>query len=230
MNKLQKRVFETKGMVSPEKSYYVPLENVVNENNQDMKTMVDWGRYFTIFAPRQSGKTTFFEHFCKDIEKEPTYIAIQLSFQKLRNNSTKDFYQYIQKKLYKQLINKLKEVNCPQLESVLNFLNQHFLRNHMDFNNLFEELNDLIKYKKIVIFIDEFDGIPKNDLVDFLMTLRDLYQEYKGKDDKALYSVGLVGIRNIARLTVDSENPSPFNIADEVKLPSFTLNNVRSLY
>jgi hypothetical protein len=53
-----KRFFEKSGSVDPEASYYIPLENVVNRDNQDIKTMVDRGRYFSIFAPRQSGKTT----------------------------------------------------------------------------------------------------------------------------------------------------------------------------
>jgi hypothetical protein len=47
----QKRTFEYKGFVNPETSYYVPLGPVVNWNNQDMKTMVDDGCYFSIFAP-----------------------------------------------------------------------------------------------------------------------------------------------------------------------------------
>jgi len=41
----------------------------VKERKQDIKTLVDLGRYFSIFAPRQSGKTTFFEDFCHELEK-----------------------------------------------------------------------------------------------------------------------------------------------------------------
>ncbi|MCP5052960.1 MAG: hypothetical protein GY940_37675, partial [bacterium] len=81
--------------------------------------------------------------------------------------------------------------------------------------------------KKIVIFIDEFDGIPLSELGNFLTTLRDLYQSYKAIEQKALYSVGLIGIRNITKLVVGGV--SPFNIADQVNLPSFTLKNVEDL-
>jgi hypothetical protein len=56
-----KRFFEKSGVVNPVRSYYVPLDNVVNSDDQDIKTMIDDGRYFSIFAPRQSGKTTFIE-------------------------------------------------------------------------------------------------------------------------------------------------------------------------
>jgi hypothetical protein len=48
-----------------------------------------------------------------------------------------------------------------------------------------------------------------------------LYQEYKESKDKALYSVGLVGTRNITKLIVGSV--SPFDIADQVGLPPFSL-------
>jgi hypothetical protein len=38
-----KRFFEKSGVVDPEMSYYVPLDNVVNTDKQDMKTMIDRG-------------------------------------------------------------------------------------------------------------------------------------------------------------------------------------------
>jgi len=59
--KKPERIFEDSGTVDPKMSYHIELENAVNTKNQDIKTMVDLGRYFSIFAPRQSGKTTFFQ-------------------------------------------------------------------------------------------------------------------------------------------------------------------------
>jgi len=226
--KKPKRYFEKSGVVDPGASYYVPLKNVTNMDNQDIKTMVDLGRYFSIFAPRQSGKTTFFEGFCHELEKETTYMAILLSFQDYKNLNSQRFYQLIQKDLYKQLVNRLADVDCPRLDAVRAYLDTHNIFDHICFRELFEELNRMIKLKKIVIFIDEFDGIPINELENFLTTLRELYQRYKKRTDKALYSVGLVGIRNITKLIVGGV--SPFNIADQVKLPPFTLMNVRDLY
>jgi hypothetical protein len=110
----------------------------------------------------------------------------------------------------------------------VSYLDSHNLKNHISLGELFEELNQLLVLKKIVIFIDEFDGIPENELENFLTTLRELYQKYKKRKDKALYSVGLVGIRNITKLIVGGV--SPFNIADQVGLPPFSLKNVGDLY
>jgi hypothetical protein len=190
--------------------------------------MIDRGRYFSIFAPRQSGKTTFFKRICHELHKDRTYIGIILNFQKYEQLNKTQFYAQVEKKLYNQLRNRLKEVGCNKSEAVEHFLRGHRLDDHISFGMLFEELNRLIQFKKIVIFIDEFDGIPAGELGNFLTTLRDLYQEYKGVKHKALYSIGLVGIRNITKLIVGGV--SPFNIADQVDLPPFSLKNVGDLY
>ncbi len=223
-----KRFFEKSGSVDSEASYYVPLENVVNSDNQDIKTMVDRGRYFSIFAPRQSGKTTYLKHFCKELHKNPTYAAVILSFQKYKKLDKKRFYTQVQKKLYSQLVERLTVVGCRKFDEIKSFFEHHDLIDHISFGELFEELNRIIEFKKIVIFIDEFDGVPQDELENFLATLRDLYLEYKEIKQKALYSVGLVGIRDITKLIVGGI--SPFNIADQVYLPPFSLKKVRDLY
>ena len=228
MYRKPERIFEKSGSVNPEASYHVPLENVVNTDNQDIKTMVDRGRYFSIFAPRQSGKTTFLEKVRRELHENQTYAVVILSFQKYAGLDKTVFYAQVQKHLYRQLIQRLTEVNCAKLTRIQTFLDNHQLTDHISFGDLFEELNRVIEYKKLVIFIDEFDGIPREELENFLTTLRDLYLQYKHIKQKALYSVGLIGIRNITKLTVGGV--SPFNIADQVELPPFSLKSVRDLY
>jgi len=223
-----KKFFEEQGVVSPDLCYFVPLDNVVNTRNQNIKTMVDIGRFFTIFAPRQSGKTTFFYNFCRSLENDPLYIAILLSFQMYQKLSSAEFYENVHKKIKNQITRRLKKLNCQELDEVINCFNEYPIVSHTAFYNLFETLNDIIHKKKIIIFIDEFDGIPMSELENFLMVLRDLYQNYKHTQKKALYSIGLVGIRNIAKLVVGGV--SPFNIADQVDLPMFSFDNVKNLY
>ena len=69
--KKPKRIFEDSGVVNPKDACHVLLDNVTNTRGQDIKTMVDMGRYFPIFAPRQSGKTAFFEDFCTRLGTDP---------------------------------------------------------------------------------------------------------------------------------------------------------------
>jgi len=223
-----KRFFEDCGTVDPSVSYHVDLENVTNTRGQDMRTMVDLGRYFSIFAPRQSGKTTFFEGFCMLLAENATYIPILLSFQYMKKLPPEEFYKQIQKGLFHQLMERLESVHCIEKNAVKAILDSTTLSTHLELYELFTSLNRVIKNKQIVIFIDEFDGIPRSELENFLTTLRELYQKYKKRPDKALYSVGLVGIRNITKLIVGGV--SPFNIADQVKLPPFSLKNIQDLY
>ncbi len=223
-----KRFFEDSGVVNPESSYFVSLDNVTNTKNQEIQTMIDRGRYFSIFAPRQSGKTTFLKEICRQLHGDPTYVAVLLSFQRYKDLDKTRFYQLVERTMYSQLIDRLNEVECEKSGTVKQFLDTHHLTDHISFSTLFEELNHILRFKKIVIFIDEFDGIPLIELENFLSTLRDLYQVYKDVKQKALYSVGLIGIRNITKLVVGGV--SPFNIADHINLPPFSLKNVRDLY
>jgi hypothetical protein len=223
-----KRIFEDSGNVNPGEAYYIRLDNVTNTKNQDIKTIVDNGRYFSMFAPRQSGKTTFLEEVCSQLHKSPTYVAVFLCFQDFKNLDKSEFYSSIERELYKQLLNRLKEVRCEKIKTLDRFLKEYHLTNHISFKLLFEELNRFIESKKIVIFIDEFDGIPLSELENFLTTIRQLYIKYKKLKQKALYSIGLIGIRNITKLIVGGV--SPFNIADQVDLSPFSLKNVNDLY
>ena len=71
-----KHCFENRGWVIPDDSYHVILENVTNTENENIRKMVNnnKGRYFTIFAQRQSGKITFFMIFA-DLLK-PIHIIL----------------------------------------------------------------------------------------------------------------------------------------------------------
>ncbi|MGE5343197.1 MAG: AAA family ATPase, partial [Candidatus Omnitrophota bacterium] len=183
-----KRIFEDSGVVNPAEAYFTFLDPVTNTKNQDIQTMIDRGRYFSIFAPRQSGKTTFFKRLCDRLHQDRTYICIVLSFQQYEGLEKSQFYAKIEEELYEQLTNRLTEVGCDKCDTVTQFLENFHLTDHLSFGELFTELNRILQFKKIVIFIDEFDGIPRSELGNFLSTLRDLYQKYKEVKQKALYS------------------------------------------
>ncbi|MGE5342579.1 MAG: AAA-like domain-containing protein [Candidatus Omnitrophota bacterium] len=223
-----KRIFENSGAVNPAEAYFIFLDHVTDTKNQDIQTLIDTGRYFSIFAPRQSGKTTFFKRLCDRLHQDRTYIGIVLSFQQYEGLEKSEFYAKIEEELYEQLTNRLTAVGCDKCDTVTQFLEHFHLTDHLSFGELFTQLNRILQFKKIVIFIDEFDGIPRSELGNFLASLRDLYQKYKEVKQKALYSIALVGIRNITKLVVGGV--SPFNIADQVQLPPFSLNNIRDLY
>ena len=72
------RTFGTRGVVRPEQHYVVARTEEVNNFINRIKE----GRYIVLFAPRQTGKTTFFRlALTKLTAEDPTYFPIQLDFQ-----------------------------------------------------------------------------------------------------------------------------------------------------
>jgi len=75
----------------PEENYFVKREHEL----KDFLQRVEQGKYIVIFAPRQTGKTTFFYTALKVLEKNPDYIPIPLDFEIYSGAETERFYQII---------------------------------------------------------------------------------------------------------------------------------------
>jgi len=225
--KKPKRRFENSGIVIPRESFHVNIDNVTNKEKEDIRAMIDKGRYFTIFSPGQSGKTTLVSDFCKSIVNDTRYISISLNFQIFQYLNNDQFYKKIYKDIQRQLLEQLKTIQCKEFEVLEDYMLKHPVYDHISLYDLFEKLNDLISYIKVVIIIDEFDCIPMPELSNFLMIIQSLYQKYKNTTEKAIYSVVFMGVRDI---TMQVIGKYPFTIADQVYLPPFSLKNICDLY
>lgn len=81
------RVFNTSGPCDPDKHYTVMRETLVAEGQK----LVDDGRYFTIFSPRQAGKTTYFQLLFRQLQPQG-YLPIWISFEGLSKLDGAEFY------------------------------------------------------------------------------------------------------------------------------------------
>jgi hypothetical protein len=164
------------------------------------------GRYFTLFAPRQTGKTTYFQLLLEAMKAE-NFTPLWISFEKLKTVTKERFYQDLNNQLHKRLAE-----HQIQLEQTV--------QDHIDVVELFEK----IKAKSIVLVIDEFEGIPNVVLNEMMHTFRQMYHQ---KQDHALHSLILVGVTTIAELVTSSA--SPFNVAEELQISYFTQAEVNQL-
>ena len=83
------RTFGARGPVDPAKNYVVQRTDEI----ADFINRVKDGRYIVIFAPRQTGKTTFFYRALDKLtDEDETYFPIQLDFEEYKNRSSADFY------------------------------------------------------------------------------------------------------------------------------------------
>ena len=215
--------FETRGPVSAERNYVVSrTDEIVNFINR-----VKQGRYIVIFAPRQTGKTTFFRWGLDVLANETeTYFPIQLDFQAYSNVSPSAFYGYLYKDIRKEIEVVFQRRGNTPSEALNQFLEGAKITEHISMMEFFEQLASLQPTTRFVIIIDEFDGIPQAIVSDFLYSLRRIY--LSGPAARCPYSLGMVGVKSITQLNYD-RSISPFKIQDEFALANFTVEQVREL-
>ncbi len=220
------RRFGTQGRVYPERHYVVSR----TEEIADFIERIEEGRYIVLFAPRQTGKTTFFR-LALDvlITMSSIYFPIQLNFEAYKNLAPADFYDTFYKRVRKEIERVFQKRGHAPSAALMAFLDSMKLTNHILMMEFFETFEDFLKQQyseqKVVLIVDEFDGIPQAVLSDFLHSLRDIYLS---DDRRCPHSVGIVGVKSITQLNYD-RSVSPFNIQDEFHLPNFTREQVQEL-
>ncbi|MXV78694.1 hypothetical protein F4083_04255 [Candidatus Poribacteria bacterium] len=221
------RSFGTRGRVYPDRHYIVKR----TEEIRDFINRIKEGRYIVLFAPRQTGKTTFFRFTTEELtNQDESFFPIQLNFEPYNNLPSSDFYNAFYRDTCKEIEKVIQSRAEGSCEETVQFLEDQSIVDHISMSEFFGALTDFLSIQrgirpKIVIIIDEFDGIPQTVLSDFLHTLR---RVYLSDEPRCIHSVGIVGVKSITQLNYD-RSISPFNIQDEFNLPNFTLEQVQEL-
>ena len=217
------RWFETRGPVYPEDNYVVARTDEL----ADFMNRLKRGRYVVLFAPRQTGKTTFFRNALNALEdQESIYFPIQLNFEGYVDSDADTFYRSLCKEICKEITNVFQK-RCEYPSNRLNhFLASVQITEPISMREFFEDLGRLLEKQRFVVIIDEFDSIPRDAIRGFLHSLRHIYLSGR---TRCPHSIGIVGVKNITQLNYD-RSISPFNIQDEFKLPNFTLEQVQELF
>ena len=217
------RRFGTQGPVNPEQHYVVPRTEELTEFIKRIKE----GRYIVIFAPRQTGKTTFFYAAMDMLATEvPTYLPIHLDFEAYKNLTPADFYNNLTEDIREEIENIYHKRREVPSEALRDFLENINLTDNVSMLRSFRALARLLEDQRVVVFIDEFDGIPAAVVSDFLYALRRIY--ISRTVPRCPHSLGIIGVKSIEQLNYD-RSVSPFNIHDDFALPNFTLAQVQEL-
>ena len=218
------KTFGTYGPVNPEEHYVVSREAEL----ADFIKRVKLGRYIVIFAPRQTGKTTFFQWALDSLASDTseTYFPIELNFEVYEDYTAPDFYDSLYQSIYEEIKYVFEKRGHVPSETLSQFLESTKLTDHVAMLRFFQQFGAFLGDEKLVFVIDEFDGIPRDAVRGFLHSLRTTYVHRSMR--KCPHSVGIVGVKNVTQLNLD-RSISPFNIQDEFTLPNFTLEQVREL-
>ena len=220
------RRFGTQGRVYPDKHYVVARA----EETADFIDRIKDGRYIVLFAPRQTGKTTFFRLALEALAiQDSTYFPIQLNFEEYEDYDLASFYASLRKEICKEIERVFQKRETDPSDDLARFLVNAEITDHVSMREFFEEFAKLLSQgthsQRVVFTIDEFDAIPRAALKGFLRSLRYIYLSGQ---IRCPHSVGIVGVKGIAQLNYD-RSISPFNIQDEFHLPNFTLEQVQEL-
>ena len=218
------KTFGTHGPVNPEDHYVVSREAEL----ADFIKRVKLGRYIVIFAPRQTGKTTFFQWALDALtaDRTETYFPIELNFQIYADYSASDFYSSICKRILEQIGRVFQKRGTVPSEDLTQFLENTMITDQVTMLEFFQQFGAFLEDEKLVLIIDEFDGILFDAVSGFLNALRTIYVQSSMRE--CPYSIGIVGVKNITQLNLN-RSISPFNIQDEFTLPNFTFEQVRDL-
>jgi AAA-like domain len=191
------RIFNTSGPNILEKHYTLPRLNLIEKG----KDMVYNDRYFTIWAPRQTGKSTFFRMLADSLQMEG-YLVCHVNFENYLNSP----------------LTSLMERLVVALEAAW-----HIDFKNLDLSQVFHKIEQVTD-KKLVLIIDEVEGMNPEYFGQFLHTVRNTYHSRTGQ---GLRSVIFVGVSNITGVVQD--NASPFNISESLPIDYFTKQEVFDL-
>ncbi|MFZ2615390.1 MAG: AAA-like domain-containing protein [Anaerolineae bacterium] len=215
------RYFNTHGPVNVQEHYVVSRRALIEE----LTAQIEQGKFFTIYAPRQMGKTTLLRALDDALDARPDFLAIALSFEAYESWPLSDFWADFSERMAYQLSTALPGKNHPNSEAINALLAGQLAVDERSFQRFFRQLHQLAPTLKVVLIIDEFDATPQDVLSPLLQTWRTMYLDRQ--PPHSLHSVVLVGIQNIARLNFGRS--SPFNIAYQHRLEDFSLDEVRDL-
>ena len=191
------RSFNTSGPNIPDRHYTLDRRTLVAEG----LTLVVNERYFTIWAPRQTGKSTYFRLLTVALMQRG-FAPMHINVENFKTESLSTLMTYIRAAAAEQWGLMLKGDT---------------------FGDFFNEMQ-ACEGKNLVLIIDEIEGLNPDLFGQFLHTIRNLYHS---RENHCLKSVILVGVSNIVGVVGD--NASPFNIADNLPVPYFTAPEVTEL-
>ena len=217
------RFFNTTGPCNPDDHYMLPPADRLQ--GAQLHRYVRDKLYWSLHAPRQTGKTTFLLHWAKELNATGDYAVCYVSVERCqglsqRSKAMPEACAAIQEWA------KLSGLPVPkpstkQSSSVL--------------SSLLVNWSELVAPKPLVVLFDEVDVLEEDAMVSFLRQLRGGFA-VRGIG-KFPISIALVGMRDLKDYITKSKggksvNPgSPFNIKqDSVFVSNFTKANVAELF
>jgi len=212
---MRKRKFSSYGPVNASIEYCAPRTELIQKavNQLIGEKTEDGGHYFTVWAPRQTGKSWLLNQTMRKLQTDERFYVAKIELQ-LGFKDALPAVQYI-----------VEQIN---MNLKFNFKIPETLK---EFQDLFKKNN----FKKpIILILDEFDDLTKNAIDDIVSVFRNIFNLRKKDSGTAfeyeyqLHGVALIGVRSV----IGIENPkgSPFNVQRSLHIPNLTFEEVKLMF
>ncbi len=210
------RRFHSYGPVDEKRHFAVPRKNLVKSCVENLIDDPEYGgHYFTIWAPRQTGKTWLMRQAVREIE---TACGNQFAVHTCSLGRLRGMVYKPEDSAYPQLPQGLADVLEDELPG------KPCLKTWKDFSRIFSK-EDGIWDRPLILLIDEVDTAP-GLLLDLMVNqFREMYLK---RETNLLHGLALIGVRAV--LGMESDRGSPFNIQRSLRVPNFTREEVENLF
>ncbi len=207
------RRFHSYGPVDCERHFCVGRESLVEKClDYLIGDPAKGGHYFTIWGPRQTGKTWLMREVIKVIRSryDDRFLVGAMSMQGLVMKESEPDEAFL--------------LRAPMLVELAFGIEIEAPDTWEQWQMAFSKSRGIFG-KPVVLVIDEFDSLPPKVIDNLVRLFRNIYLNREAFN---LHSLALIGVRAV--LGIESERGSPFNIQRSLHVPNLTKDEVVDLF
>jgi len=212
------RRFSSYGIVNDNLNYYAPRKELIDKGYTQLlgENPSEGGHYFTVWAPRQCGKTWTISKIYHQLKQDQLFHTIYIPLENLKDQKETDKILHIIARKIGEGIEK-------------NFSEVH---NQDQFQDLFHKGS---LDKPLILILDEFDSLEESAINSIVGIFRNIYISRQLEIDKKtgektylLHGIALIGVRSV--LGIENQKGSPFNVQRSLHVPNLTFEEVRGMF
>ncbi|HLP58087.1 MAG TPA: AAA-like domain-containing protein [Candidatus Deferrimicrobium sp.] len=210
--------FSSYGPIDKDLYYYAPRKEIIEKGYKQLigEYPTKGGHYFTVWAPRQTGKTWIMQEVVDNIKQTGQYDIAIISMERAKEIIAEEEVMQI-------LIEKLQiafEKTFPPIKKISE-LQRLFTKNYFQ--------------KPVILVLDEFDAMEEIFISRFAGIFREIFIDRSNEKNKTsadktwlLHGLALIGVRSV--LGIENVKGSPFNVQRSLHVPNLTYDEVKGMF
>ncbi|MCP4347932.1 MAG: hypothetical protein GY795_20710 [Desulfobacterales bacterium] len=212
------RTFSSYGPVNTQLHYYAPRKELLSKAYTQLvgKIPDQGGHYITVWAPRQTGKSTLMLDLLEKIKESDEFDVAFLTLQSGKEIKTDEAIL----EFFVRILKEWFEKDLPDIRS---------------WDMLYRLFSKKYFSKPVILILDEFDALREEFINKFANEFRAIYTQRIGEAGKKsneknclLHGLALIGVRSV--LGIENVSGSPFNVQRSIHIPNLTFDEVDDLF